>query len=568
MNAQKGTIKLNRFLIGALLMLLAILVLLVAFFGNYGVSVSRRREQESMDYILNMYNRNLSGALEEIEGDLQDILASQSTLQLLLDRSSLRRWQGSYSLSSLLTEKRTSTEDVDGYAVMDSVYEGFILARSTNIAYGELDEIKKCLSGMAKQGIRSSGWISTQIGKRGCLLKYYNYGGVIIAAFLTEPKIQEILSHGQSEDNVVDFYVVDSGKKIICSSNPEWEYGEELLFEEKPFAPKVLLRAQEVMGGACYVGGSMERGNFVGENLYFFMILGLLLVSLLFLLIILQFVNREVLRPVKILSDISATICRGNMMLRPQYVCRNKEMSELRDAYVMMLDTITELKIQEYERIIQVKDSELKYLHMQLKPHFFLNALSTINSMAYQSEKEDIHQFIRAFSRTIRYMFRVGLHTVSLEEEVKSLEEYLEMQRFLYKENFYYYFNIPEETKNYRIPQMILHTFIENIFKHVMDINSFVTIFMRCSFESHNSQEMLKIEIHNSGKCFEEEILRKINEDREESEGGGIGLSHIKKILAILYGQEHLLLLENEEPEGSKVTVWIPREVQNEVIDS
>lgn len=170
-------------------------------------------------------------------------------------------------------------------------------------------------------------------------------------------------------------------------------------------------------------------------------------------------------------------------MLRPQYVCRNKEMSELRDAYVMMLDTITELKIQEYKRIIQVKDSELKYLHMQLKPHFFLNALSTINSMAYQSEKEDIHQFIRAFSRTIRYMFRVGLHTVSLEEEVKSLEEYLEMQRFLYKENFYYYFNIPEETKNYRIPQMILHTFIENIFKHVMDINSFVTIFMRCSFE-------------------------------------------------------------------------------------
>lgn len=561
MQAQKGTIKLNKFLTSALLMLFAILVLLVGFFGNYGVTVSQRREQESMDYILNMYNRNLSGALEKIEGDLQDILASQSTLQLLLDRSSLRRWQGSYSLASLLTEKRSSTEDVDGYAVMDSVYEGFILARSSNIGYKDLGEIKKCLREMAKQDIRSSGWISAQIGEIGCLLKYYNYGGVIIAAFVTEQKIQEILSHGQSRDQAVDFYVADSEKKIICSSNPEWEYGEELLFDENPFASRILLRAQEIMGGVYYIGGSIERGNFFEGNFYFFMILGLLLVSLLFLLIILQFVNQEVLRPVKILSDISEKICQGNMMLRPQYICKNKEMSDLKDAYVTMLDTIMELKVQEYERIIQLKDSELKYMHMQLKPHFFLNALSTINSMAYQNENEDIHHFIRAFSSTIRYMFKVGLHTVSLAEEVKNLEEYLEMQRFLYKDSFYYYFDIPEEAKAYKIPQMLLHTFIENVFKHVMDINSFVTIFMRCSFEEHNEQEMLMIEIHSSGKYFDEKILKKINEGEEtENENGGIGLSHMKKILTILYGQEHLLLLENEEPEGTKVTVWIPKE--------
>lgn len=567
---QKRTIKLNRFLTSALLILLVILILLSGFFGSYGVSVSQRRERESMDYILNMYNRNLSGALEKIEGDLQDILASQSTLQMLLDRSSLRRWQGSYSLSSLLTEKRSSTSDVDGYAVMDSVYEGFILARSSNISYKDLGEIKKCLKGMAQQDIRSSGWISAQIGELGCLLKYYNYGGVIIAAFMTEQKIQEVLSHGQSGDHVVDFYVADSGKRIICSSNQEWKYGEELLFDEKPFGPKILLRAQEVLGGVYYVGGSIERENFFVENPYFFMILGLLLVSLVYLIVILRFVNREVLRPVKILSDISVKICQGNMTIRPEYACKNKEMSELREAYVTMLDTIMELKVQEYERIIQVKDSELKYMHMQLKPHFFLNALSTINSMAYQNENEDIHQFIRAFSKTIRYMFSVGLHTVSLAEEIQSLEEYLEMQRFLYKNSFYYYFDIPEEAKSHMIPQMILHTFIENIFKHVMDINSFVTIFMRCCFEKHNGQEMLKIEIHNSGKYFKEDILRQINEDGEgkESESGGIGLSHIKEILTILYGQSHLLLLENEEPEGTKVTVWIPGEVQNEVIDS
>lgn len=46
-------------------------------------------------------------------------------------------------------------------------------------------------------------------------------------------------------------------------------------------------------------------------------------------------------------------------------------MLELKDTYIMMLDTIMELKVQQYEKVIQVKDSELKYMHMQLKPHFF-----------------------------------------------------------------------------------------------------------------------------------------------------------------------------------------------------
>ena len=45
-----------------------------------------------------------------------------------------------------------------------------------------------------------------------------------------------------------------------------------------------------------------------------------------------------------------------------------------------------------------MKDVQLKYIHMQLKPHWLLNALSTINSMVYQHEEEDVHTFIQAFS--------------------------------------------------------------------------------------------------------------------------------------------------------------------------
>mgnify|MGYP000343941455 CR=1 FL=1 len=67
-------------------------------------------------------------------------------------------------------------------------------------------------------------------------------------------------------------------------------------------------------------------------------------------------------------------------------------------------------------------------------------------------------------------MFRTGLHTVPLQDEIKNASGYLEMQRLMYRDCFYVYMDIPEETQQYPVPQMILHTFLENIFKHVISI--------------------------------------------------------------------------------------------------
>ena len=79
---------------------------------------------------------------------------------------------------------------------------------------------------------------------------------------------------------------------------------------------------------------------------------------------------------------------------------------------------------------------------------------------------------------------------------------------------------------------------------------------------------MLKIEVQNTGKHFENRILQEINENNGieplEKDKSGIGLKHTKEILSIMYGQEHLLYLENEEPDIAKVTVWIPKKVIRE----
>lgn len=554
------TMHLNKMLSLMLLCLLVIQSVVVWEFGSFGTMMLRQQEEESVDYILKTYRTNLNKALNKIESDLQDILSNQVTLQMLKNRSDLRRWRASYNLTSLLDEKRVTTQDVDGYVISDTAYNTFLMARNKNIAYSDLDDIESFFKQIDRGEIISSGWTAAEINKKGYLLKYYNYGEILIGAIVSQEKVQQILSYGQDTDTGIEFFVTNNEKEIICSSNPTWQYGQKI--EENGNS---VLREQKILDGEYLVMGSIQHVGLGAQTPYFFIILFFLILVVVLLLFLCFFMNKEVIGPVKVLSDTSEKIQQGNLMVRPSYECWNQEMLELKETYAMMLNTIMDLKVQHYEKMIQVKDSELKYMHMQLKPHFFLNALSTINSMAYQNKNEEIHDFIQVFSENIRYMFRAGLRTVPLKEEIAHVEKYLDMQKLLYANSFYAYYEMPEQLEEYPIPQMLLHTFVENIFKHVIDINSFTTIFIVCSLEEHNQESMLKIEVQNTGKCFEEETLRRINGTGEDgNSSGGIGLMHTKEILSILYGQNSLIWLENEEPEGAKVTVWIPEKVERD----
>lgn len=554
------TMHLNKMLSLMLLCLLVIQSVVVWEFGSFGTMMLRQQEEESVEYILKTYRTNLNKALNKIESDLQDILSNQVTLQMLKNRSDLRRWRASYNLTSLLDEKRVTTQDVDGYVISDTAYNTFLMARNKNIAYSDLDDIESFFKQIDRGEIISSGWTAAEINKKGYLLKYYNYGEILIGAIVSQEKVQQILSYGQDTDTGIEFFVTNNEKEIICSSNPTWQYGQKI--EENGNS---VLREQKILDGEYLVMGSIQHVGLGAQTPYFFIILFFLILVVVLLLFLRFFMNKEVIGPVKVLSDTSEKIQQGNLMVRPSYECWNQEMLELKETYAMMLNTIMDLKVQHYEKMIQVKDSELKYMHMQLKPHFFLNALSTINSMAYQNKNEEIHDFIQVFSENIRYMFRAGLRTVPLKEEIAHVEKYLDMQKLLYANSFYAYYEMPEQLEEYPIPQMLLHTFVENIFKHVIDINSFTTIFIVCSLEEHNQESMLKIEVQNTGKCFEEETLRRINGTGEDgNSSGGIGLMHTKEILSILYGQNSLIWLENEEPEGAKVTVWIPEKVERD----
>ena len=134
-------------------------------------------------------------------------------------------------------------------------------------------------------------------------------------------------------------------------------------------------------------------------------------------MILLHYIHREIHRPLDHLMQTIQEIEDGDYKQRAEEDYHTEELQRLTQAFNRMMNVIVNLRIRAYDEKIQLMDTQMKYFQMQLKPHFFLNALITIYSMSYQKRNEDIRTYIDALTKTVRYMFKGGLRLVLLKEE-------------------------------------------------------------------------------------------------------------------------------------------------------
>ena len=67
----------------------------------------------------------------------------------------------------------------------------------------------------------------------------------------------------------------------------------------------------------------------------------------------------------------------------------------------------------------------LLLLRAQIKPHFFLNAITTVSNMTYQNRLEDIRSYLKYLSKFVRYMLNSQRNWVSLKEEISHMKTIL-----------------------------------------------------------------------------------------------------------------------------------------------
>ena len=174
------------------------------------------------------------------------------------------------------------------------------------------------------------------------------------------------------------------------------------------------------------------------------------------------------------------------------------------------------------------REAELSTLRQQLQPHFLFNSLNSISALIIV-KPEEARKMIQQLSDFLRGTIRKDdQQYVSLEEELKHLHLYLEIEKVRFGHRLRTEVEQQEETNKMILPSLLLQPLVENAIKFgLYDTIGEITIRLEAkAIENH-----LTIRIENP---FDPETA-------QAKPGTGFGLNSIQRRLYLLYGRNDLL---------------------------
>jgi len=174
--------------------------------------------------------------------------------------------------------------------------------------------------------------------------------------------------------------------------------------------------------------------------------------------------------------------------------------------------------------------AELNLLKSQINPHFFFNTLNNLYGLAV--EKSDLtEEIIYRLSQMMRFTIYEGRkHTVSVQDEIAYLENFIELNQLRHAERLDIQFAKEIENTEQRIPPLLFINLLENAFKHGVDTltqNQFIR------FKLVTNSKSISFSITNN---FDKQVLDKNKRNRS---AGGLGIENLQRRLTLLFPDKH-----------------------------
>ncbi len=194
---------------------------------------------------------------------------------------------------------------------------------------------------------------------------------------------------------------------------------------------------------------------------------------------------------------------------------------------------LEEKRLNETKLNLLVRESELNVLRSQLNPHFLFNSLNSISSLTI-SDPDTARDMIIKLSEFLRYALKYGQRDRTFfSEELKNIGLYLDIEKIRFGKRLEFEENINEGCMKAMIPNMILQPLIENAIKHgVYESTETITISLTCK----PVNEGVKVILRNN---FDPSVTRR--------KGTGTGLKNVGERLMLIYNNNNLLTVRNEE---------------------
>ncbi len=433
-------------------------------------------------------------------------------------------------------------------------YESFGLVTTNGLKYltsGEVIEVGnreyfKKISEGSEEFIVSDPIISKANNKKIILIvmKLQNNSGQIkgyLSGAVSIDYLQQVVDGANIYNFPLKLYNRDTREILVSTIATDIEYEGEKKFTHFEAPIKDSLNWEIMM---------LVPNSFISRKLdvtgYIILSFGILI--LLTTIYILNKYVKSIVRPIENLKVQMSLVENGKLNpMEPD--TKSKELNSLGNSYNAMIHNIeTLINKLEYEERLK-KEAEYKALYSQIKPHFLYNTLETIQAMAIEKDDEDVETAIGDLAT----LFRIGLSSdktfINIEDELKHLESYVNIQLLRYKSKFTYTIDEGDIKRGSKFMKFTLQPLVENAIYHgikLMEKPGFISV------KIDISEDKYVIKVINSCENVDTEKINQVNyllESRfeEENGGDGYGLYNVNQRLKLNFGKEYGVKLVNGE---------------------
>ncbi|MDR6722639.1 two-component system sensor histidine kinase YesM [Paenibacillus amylolyticus] len=197
---------------------------------------------------------------------------------------------------------------------------------------------------------------------------------------------------------------------------------------------------------------------------------------------------------------------------------------------------------------------EVKALQAQVDPHFLYNTLNTMFWKSESGEKTDVSEMIVSLSLLFRLGLNDGKDMTNVEQEIKHVEQYLQLQQQCYEDLFIYRIEVGDPScYSVETLKILLQPLVENSILHgFRDKDELGVIVIRIN----RDEDMLTLEVTDNGCGMDmaEGQIREGFEGRRQ----GYALGNLHDRLSLYYGDAASVAFESNIDVGTTVTITIP----------
>jgi two-component system sensor histidine kinase YesM len=210
------------------------------------------------------------------------------------------------------------------------------------------------------------------------------------------------------------------------------------------------------------------------------------------------------------------------------------------------------------ERERKEHELEIQVLRAQVSPHFLYNALNNMRHLAQLQGMDHIDRMATSLIQLLRAALSNEGLLIPLCQELTYVENYYEICKYQYIDDFKLEMRVDEDTLDLLTPQMILQPIVENAIIHGISQDLRKGIIRIYAVKKGDD---LMISVVDNGQGIDEKQLEELLSTKHNTSKmrfSGIGIHNVNERIRMRFGEKYGLHISSRLGAYTRVDILLP----------